>query len=82
VEAATEAAGYLLEQALLPLFIFCEKALARPDLSGYQFQHMQELRAALDAVAAYDTQIQQELRVHRANVAGLNEQLHRVLART
>ncbi|MDO7886002.1 hypothetical protein [Hymenobacter cheonanensis] len=82
VEAATEAAGHALEQALLPLFVSCEKALARPELSDYQFQHMQMLRAALDAVAAYDTQVQQELGVHRANVAALNQQLHQLLAYT
>jgi hypothetical protein len=81
VEAATEAAGHALEQALLPLFLSCQKALARPDLSGYQFQHVQVLHAALDAVAAYDVQVQQELDLHRANVAGLNQQLHLVLAR-
>lgn len=82
VEAATEAAGHALEQALLPLFLSCQKALARPELSDYQFQHVQTLRAALDAVAAYDTQVQQELCLHRANVAGLNQQLHLLLART
>jgi hypothetical protein len=82
VEAETEAAGHALEQALLPLFLFCEKTMARPELSDYQFQHMQMLRVALDAMAAYDTQVQQELHVHRANVDSLNQQLHRLLVRT
>lgn len=80
VEAASEAAGYTLEQALLPLFVYCEKAQGRPDLSEGQFRHVQAVRAALDAVAGYDAQLQQELRFHRANVAGLNQQLHVLLA--
>jgi len=80
VQAATEAAGHALEQALLPLFLYCEKAVGRPDLSDGQFRHVQAIRAALDAVAAYDGQVQQELRFHRANVAGLNQQLHGLLA--
>ena len=80
VEAASEAAGYVLEQALLPLFLYCEKAQGRPDLSDAQFRHVQAIRAALDAVAGYDAQLQQELRFHRANVAGLNQQLHGLLA--
>lgn len=78
-ELATEAAGHALEQALLPLFLYCEKTQGRPELTDYQFRHVQLIRTALDAVAAYATQLEQLLGVHRANVAGLNAQLHHVL---
>lgn len=79
VEAATEAAGRALEQALLPLFLYCEKAQGRADLSDYQLRHVLLIRGALDQLAEYATQLEQLLRVHRANVAGLNTQLHRAL---
>jgi hypothetical protein len=76
VEAAYETTGQELEQALLPLFLYCEKTIGRPELSDYQFQHLAKIRAALDAVAAFGTQVEQLLRATRANVDALNRQLH------
>ena len=76
VEQATDHAGHALEQALLPLFLYCEKTQGRPDLSDYQFRHLSLIRAALDAVAAYSTQVEQLLSATRANVTSLNQQLH------
>lgn len=76
VEATYEAIGKDLEAALLPLFLYCEKTLGRPELSDYQFQHLAKIRAALDAVAAFGTQVEQLLSAHRANVTALNRQLH------
>lgn len=80
VEASYEASGQELEQALLPLFLYCEKTQGRPDLSDYQFQHLAKIRAALDAVAAFGTQVEQLLRASRANVEALNRQLHYLYA--
>jgi hypothetical protein len=80
VEAAYEASGKDLEQALLPLFLYCEKTQGRPELSDYQFRHVASIRAALDAIAAFGTQVEQLLRAHRANVDVLNQQLHHVHA--
>jgi lysophospholipase L1-like esterase len=48
VEQATEQAGHDLEQALLPLFLYCEKTQGRPELSEYQFKHLNLIRAALE----------------------------------
>jgi hypothetical protein len=76
VEQATEQAGHTLEQALLPLFLYCEKTQGRAELSEYQFRHLSLIRAALDAVAAYATQIEQRHRATQANVTALNRQLH------
>ncbi|MGI4871278.1 MAG: hypothetical protein ACRYFX_08880 [Janthinobacterium lividum] len=76
VEAATEAAGHTLEQALLPLFLYCERVQGRDDLTDYQFRHVATIRAALDAVAAYSTQVEQRHTATCANVTGLNRQLH------
>jgi hypothetical protein len=78
VEQATEQAGYDLEQALLPLFFYCEKTQGRTELSEYQFRHLSLIRAALDAIAAYSNQVEQLLTATRANVTGLNCQLHHV----
>jgi hypothetical protein len=76
VEQATEQAGHDLEQALLPLFLYCEKTQGRPELSEYQFRHLQLIRAALDAVAAYSVQVEQRHAATCANVTALNRQLH------
>jgi hypothetical protein len=76
VEQATEQAGTDLEQALLPLFLYCEKTQGRPELSEYQFRHLSLIRAALDAVAAYSMQVEQRHRATQANVTALNRQLH------
>jgi hypothetical protein len=76
VEQATEQAGHDLEQALLPLFLYCEKTQGRPELSDYQFHHLQLIRAALDAAAAYAVQVEQRHTATRANVTALNRQLH------
>lgn len=76
VEATYEAAGHELEQALLPLFLYCEKTQGRSELSDYQFQHLAKIRAALDAAAAFGTQVEQLLRAQQANVEALNRQLH------
>jgi hypothetical protein len=76
VEATYEAAGHDLERALLPLFLYCEKTQGRPELSDYQFQHLAKIRAALDAAAAFGTQVEQLLRATQANVHALNRQLH------
>jgi hypothetical protein len=76
VEAAYETTGQELEQALLPLFLYCEKTQGRPELTDYQF--LAKIRAALDAVAAFGTQVEQLLQATRANVAALNRQLHYV----
>jgi hypothetical protein len=76
VEATYEAAGKDLEQALLPLFLYCEKTQGRADLSDYQFKHLAKIRAALDAAAAFSAQVEQLLRAQRANVEALNRQLH------
>lgn len=78
VEAAYEASGHELEQALLPLFVYCEKTQGRPELSDYQFQHLAKIRAALDAVADFGTQVEQLRRAQQANVDALNRQLHYV----
>jgi hypothetical protein len=76
VEQATEQAGHALEQALLPLFLYCEKTQGRPELSDYQFRHLSLIRAALDAVAAYSVQVEQRHQASQANVMVLNRQLH------
>ncbi len=76
VEQATDQAGTTLEQALLPLFLYCEKTQGRPELSEYQFRHVQMLRTALDAAAAYVVQIEQRHTATQANVTALNRQLH------
>jgi hypothetical protein len=76
VEQATEQAGTDLEKALLPLFLYCEKTQGRPELSDYQFRHLSLIRAALDAVAAYSTQVEQRHCATQANVTALNRQLH------
>lgn len=76
VEQATEQAGHALEQALLPLFLYCEKTQGRPELSEYQFQHLRLIRTALDAVAAYSLQVEQRHQASQANVMVLNRQLH------
>ncbi len=76
VEQATEQAGHALEQALLPLFLYCEKTQGRPELSDYQFRHLSLIRAALDAVAAYSVQVEQRHQATQANVMALNRQLH------
>lgn len=76
VEAQYEAVGKALEQALLPLFLYCEKTQGRPELTDYQFRHLASIRAALDAVAAFGLQVEQLLTATRANVQGLNRQLH------
>jgi hypothetical protein len=78
VEQATELAGHELEQALLPLFLYCEKTQGRADLSEYQFRHVSLIRTALNAMAAYATQVEELLTATRANVTGLNCQLHQV----
>lgn len=76
VEAVTEAAGQALEQALLPLSRYCARVEGRADLTDYQFRHVATIRAALDAVETYSTQLWQLLTATRANVTGLNRQLH------
>ncbi len=76
VEQATEQAGHDLEQALLPLFLYCEKTQGRAELSEYQFRHLSLIRAALDAMAAYSVQVEQRHRATQANVLALNRQLH------
>jgi hypothetical protein len=76
IEATYEATGKDLEQALLPLFLYCEKTQGRPDLSDYQFRHLASIRAALDSIAAFGAQVEQLLRAQRANVEALNRQLH------
>jgi hypothetical protein len=76
VEAAYEDTGTDLAQALLPLFLYCEKTQGRPELTDYQFQHLAKIRAALDAAAAFGTQVEQLLRATQANVDALNRQLH------
>ena len=76
VEQATEQAGHALEQALLPLFLYCEKTQGRPELSEYQFRHLSLIRAALDAMAAYSVQVEQRHTATQANVTALNRQLH------
>jgi hypothetical protein len=78
VEVAYEASGKDLEQALLPLFVYCEKTQGRPELSDYQFQHLAKIRTALDAVAAFGAQVEQLLQAQQANVQALNRQLHYV----
>jgi hypothetical protein len=76
VEAQYEAVGQALEQALLPLFLYCEKTQGRPELTDYQFRHLASIRATLDAVAAFGLQVEQLLTAYRANVTALNRQLH------
>jgi hypothetical protein len=78
VEAAYEASGQALEQTLLPLFVYCEKTQGNPELTEGQYQHLVKIRAALDAVAAFGTQVEQLLRAQQANVEALNRQLHYV----
>lgn len=50
-----------LESALLPLFVYCERALSRPDVSDWTLGHVHHLEVLFAAVEAYDTAVKVEL---------------------
>lgn len=53
-EAQRTRLGTELENFLLPLVAYCERQQENDDLGLAQFQHVQAIRAALDALLCYD----------------------------